>query len=122
MRFRGYGSALLEPDMQIQKFAPHIPPHVEVVVQRQTRELAQQVVLVVIPIHRVVEDGVGVGEDVLRRDALSPDDLLEMPAELLPVVVVDALQAPLGDVGYALAVLGVAVEGEAECESESFIP
>ena len=79
-------------------------------VEGQAGELAEQVDAVVVAVHRVVEHGVGVGEDVLGADAVGIA-LVKAGAPLLPVVVVDLAQAPLGDVADPLAVGGVAVEG-----------
>ena len=87
-------------------------PSIKLAVEGQAGELAEQVDAVVVAVHRVVEHGVGVGEDVLGADAVGIP-LVKTGAPLLPVVVVDLAQAPLGDVADPLAVGGVAVEGEA---------
>ena len=82
-------------------------------VQGQAGELPQQVHGVIVAVHGVVEHGVGVGENLLGGDAVLSGQGLEVVAPLLPVVPVDAVDAPLGDVAHPLPVLRVAVEGEA---------
>ena len=50
----------------------HLGPVVKVWVQGQAGELPQQVHPIVVAVHRVVQDSVGVGEDVLGGDAFRP--------------------------------------------------
>ena len=61
----------------------------------------------------IVQHGVGVGENLLGGDAILSGQCLEVVAPLLPVVPVDLVDAPPGDVAHPLPVLRVAVEGEA---------
>ena len=65
------------------------------------------------PVQRIVEHRVGVGENLLGGDAVFSGPRLEVVAPLLPVVPVDAVDAPLGYVADPLPVLRVAVKGEA---------
>ena len=76
-------------------------------------ELAQQVHRVFVAVGRVVEHGVGVGENLLGGDSILSGQHLEVVAPLLPVVPVDAVDAPPRDVAHPLPVLRVSVEGEA---------
>ena len=103
----------LEAEVEVEQIPAHFGPGIEVVVEGQAGELAEEVDAVVVAVHRVVEDGVGVGEDVLGGDAVGIAVVKSPCAPLLAVVVVDLAQAPLGDVADPLAVGGVAVEGEA---------
>ena len=98
----------LEAEVKVEQLAPHPRPDVELVVQRQTGEFAQQVLGVVVEVHRVVQHGVGVGEYILGADAVRVY-LVEVLAPLLTVVVVDTPDAPVGDVADALTLRGVAV-------------
>ena len=59
-----------------------------------------------------MEHGVGVGEDLLRGDAVLPGQGLEVVSPLPPVVVVDLVDAPLGDVADPLPGIRVTVEGK----------
>ena len=102
----------LEAEVKVEQLAPHPRPDVELVVQRQTRKLAQQVRGVVVQVDGVVQHGVGVGEYILGADAVRVD-LVEVLAPLLTVVVVDTPDAPVGDVADALTLGRVAVEGQA---------
>ena len=61
-----------------------------------------------------MEDGVGVGEDVLGGDAIGAGQFREGVAPFLTVVVVELPEAPVGYVANPLPLCGVAVEGEAE--------
>ena len=67
-------------------------------------------ICVVVAVDGVMEDGIGVGEDMLCGDAVW-ELLREVFAPRLAVVVVDLPQAPVGDVANTLSVLRVAVEG-----------
>ena len=99
----------LEPDVQVQQLLAHFGPVVEVPVQGQAGELPQQVHPVVVAIDRVVQDGVGLGEDILGGDALGPGQFLKGVAPFLAVVVVELPDTPVGDVADPLPVGGVAV-------------
>ena len=110
--FQRVGFGRLEADVQVQQLLAHLGPQVEVVVQRQARELSQEIDLVVVSVHWIVQDSVGVGEYLFGGDSVRVD-VVEVLAPPLAVVVVDVLYGPIGDVADALAVVGVAVEGEA---------
>ena len=65
---QGPGFGGLEAEVQVQQFPAHSRPVSEVAVQRQARKLTEQVYGVLFAVLRVVEHGVGVGEDVLGGD------------------------------------------------------
>ena len=113
MALQRIGLGGLEPDVQVQQLLAHLGPVVEVRVQGQAGELPQQVHGVFVPVGGIVEHGVGVGENLLGGDAVLPGQGLKFLAPLLPVVVVDAVDAPLGNVADPFAVRRVAVEGQA---------
>ena len=100
----------LEPDVQVQQLLAHLAPVVEVPVQGQAGKLPQQVHGVLLTVHRIVEHGVGVGENLLGGDAVLSGQGLEVIAPLLPVVPVDPVDAPPSDVAHPLPVPGVSVD------------
>ena len=60
----------LKVDVQIQQPLAHFDPGGEVLVEGQAGEFAQQVDGVFVAVGRVVEHGVGVGENVLGGDGI----------------------------------------------------
>ena len=110
--FQGVGFGILKADVQVQQFLAHFPPEGEVGVEGEAGELAQQVHAVFLAVGRVVEDGVGVGEDVLGGDAVGPGQFVEMVAPLPPVVAVELPETPVGYIADPLPLGSVAVEGE----------
>ena len=86
--------------MQFQQLAAHPRPRLEIPVKGQTGELPQQVNGVLLAVHRVVEGGVGIGEDVLGGDAAVAVMLAELP------------QPPLGDVADLFSFFRVTEERE----------
>ena len=77
--------------MQVEEFLAHARPCVEIVVQGQPGELAQEVDRIVMAVGGVMQYGVGVGEDLLGGDGV------------IGVVFAEALQTPLRDVADVIA-------------------
>ena len=95
-----------KPQVQVQQLPALANPPREVLLEIDSGKLPPQVNLVPLPVGRVVEHGVDVGEDVLGPDFISIN-------VVVAVVLAELPQAPLGDVADPLAVRRVAVEGEA---------
>ena len=103
----------LEVDVEVEELFAQALPCVEVVVEGQAGELAEEVDGVLFAVLWVVEDGVGVGEDALGGDGLVAGETGVVVAPQGALVVVDVSDSPIGDVADALAVGSVAVEREA---------
>ena len=98
-------------DVQFKQLLAQLGPFGEIIMERQAGGLARQVDGVLLAVDGVMQDRVGVGEYLLRRDGL------------IIVVVTELPQAPLGDVADPRPVLPVAVEREAlgSLKMQSFV-